>query len=299
MDRIKIMLIIVFSTMLNTTYCQNYVDLAKFHYATTPENEFDSIDGSGNIIEYGADLTFPVKLNDSNIVLTGLYLEQIKTKFHPLAGVQSISTINIKIGYNKKHSEKWTGTYMLLPKLSSDFKKNSAKNFQLGALVLMKYTKNENLKYNIGAYYNRELFGPFLVPLVGLYYKSPNDKFEANMTLPIWADMNYKLSNWLNIGTNFTAYVRSYYLSESDAYVVKKTNEIFGYLQFNVTKSILIQTKMGYSIGRSYRVYDQNDKVNLGLSAFRFGDDRTILNPEFNDGVIFKIRLIYRFNLTH
>jgi len=288
-----------FITLLLFSFCkaQNYVDLAKLHYSITPENSFDSIPGNTTVEDFGADITLPIKLNDDNIIITGLVLEKIKARFHPLANYQTISTINLKAGFNKKHSEKWSGTYMLLPKLSSDLKKITEKDFQLGALILMKYTKKENLKYNLGAYYNQELFGPFIVPLFGLYYKSPNKKFETNITLPIWADMNYNMVNWLTIGTNFVAGVRSYNLSENNSYVVKKTNEVFGYLQFNISKSLLIQTKTGYSIGRSYRVYNSGDKTDLGISAFRFGDNRTILNPDFKDGLIFRIRLLYRFNI--
>lgn len=285
--------------ILITSFCQaqNYVDLAKFYYGSTPANNFDSIGGNTTVEEFGADLTAPIKLNDNNIIVTGVMLEQIKVKLHPLTNPKTISTINFKMGFNKIHSEKLSGTYMLLPKLSSDFKSLSNKDFQLGALVLMKYKKNENLTYNGGIYYNQELFGPFFVPLFGLYYKSPNKKFETNITLPIWADMNYQLTNWLTIGTNFSAGVRSYNLSENNAYVAKKTNEIFGYLQFNINKSILIQTKAGYTLGRSYRAYNTNDKTDLGISAFRFGDNRTVLNPDFSDGVIFRIRLLYRFHI--
>ncbi|MCB0400590.1 MAG: hypothetical protein KDD41_00755 [Flavobacteriales bacterium] len=280
------------------SYSQDYVDLAKFHCALSPGNEFDSLSGNSDVEEFGADVLLPVKLNDSNIVLTGFMLEQIKTRIHPLLNPTTISTINLKVGFSKTHSQKWSGTYMLLPKLSSDFKRSSAKNFQLGGLILMKYSKKEHLKYSFGAYYNQELFGPFIVPLVGMYYKSANDKFEINATLPIWADMNYRLTGFVSIGSNFSAFVRSYYLSENEAYVVKKTNELFGYLQFHLGKNILIQTKAGYSIGRSFRAYPEVDQVSLGLSAARFGDDRTVLNPDFNDGPIYRARLIYRFHLS-
>ncbi|PJA06604.1 MAG: hypothetical protein COX70_09170 [Flavobacteriales bacterium CG_4_10_14_0_2_um_filter_32_8] len=294
----RLILFLFFSLFYHAIFfSQNYIDLAKFHYSNTPQNKFDSIGGTTNIEEFGADITFPIQLNNKNVVLSGLILEQIKLKIHPLADFTTISTINLKIGLNRNHSEKWNGTYLLLPKLSSNFEKITAKDFQLGGLILMKYNKNDNLKYNVGLYYNNELFGAFFVPLLGLYYKSKNDKLEANLTLPIWADVNYKLKNWLIIGTNFTAGVKSFYLENDYTYVVKKTNEIFGYLQFNINKSLLIQTKTGYSIGRSYRVYHENEKIDMGISSFRFGDHRTVLNPDFKDGLIFQIRLIYRFNL--
>ena len=169
------------------SFGQNYVDLARIHYATTPENEFDSIGGNSIVEEFGADITLPIQLNDDNTILTGFYLEQINTQLDPLNPI-SISTINVKVGFNKKHSEKWNGTYILLPKLASDFINLTSKDFQIGGLVLMKYTKKENLKYSFGLYANGEMYGPMLTPLFGLYYKSKNQKFEANFTLPIWDD---------------------------------------------------------------------------------------------------------------
>lgn len=290
--------------VLSLTFClaiatnaQNYVDLARFHYATTPQNEFDSISGSTNIEEFGADITLPIKLNDDNAILTGFYLEQIKTKLHPLATFTSISTINLKVGFNRNHSEKWNGTYMFLPKISSDFKNLTGKDFQLGGLILIKYKKSEIFKYHLGVYINNDLHGPLISPLLGFYYKSSNNKFEANFTLPIWADVNYKLADWLNIGTNFTAITRTYNLGNDNAYLMKKTNELFAYLQFNIKKSFILQTKTGYSLGRSYEAYRNDDKVNLDIYGITAGDNRTLLNPVFKDGIVFKVRLIYRFHL--
>ena len=234
---------------------------------------------------------------ESHTLLTGFYLEQITTKLHPLSNPTTISTVNIKIGFNRNHSEKWNGTYMFLPKISSDFKNLSGKNFQLGGLILMKYKKSDLFKYHIGVYVNNDLHGPLISPLLGFYYKSINDKFEANFTLPIWADINYRLGSWLNAGINFSAITRTYNLGNDNAYLMKKTNELFAYLQFNVKKSFLIQTKAGYSLGRGYETYDNNDKVNLDIYGITSGDNRTLLNPLFKDGMIFRMRLIYRFHL--
>lgn len=296
MKTLKIILLLLLFSGANA---QDYVDLARFHYSTTPANNFDSIGGNTTVEDFGLDVTLPIVINDNNTFLSGFNLDQVTTKLHPDTNPVTLSTVNLKLGYNKNHSEKWNGTYMFLPKISSDFKNLGSKDYQFGALALMKYTKKENLKYSFGAYYNGELFGPFIVPLVGLYYKSENKKLEVNMTLPIWADINYKLTNFVTAGANFAAFVRSYHLSENSAHVVKKSNDVFAYLQFSLTKSILLQTKAGYTIGRSFKVYDNADKTDLGISAFRFGDEREVLNPTFEDGLMFKVRLIYRFHIEN
>ena len=201
---------------------------------------------------------------------------------------------------NIEHNDKWTGTYLFLPKLSSDLKKISRNDFQFGGLVLIDYKKSAKLKYRFGLYYNSELFGPYFVPLIGLYYKSSNDKLEINATLPVWADVNYRFAPWFRVGSNFSGLTRTYNInepqfSENGEYLVKQSNELFLYGQFELFKSIIIQTKIGYSLGRRYGIYDTKDKVGFGVLLFRIDDDRDQLNSDFSDGMIFRVRLIYRF----
>ena len=291
---------------LITTYflsAQNYVDLAKLFYANTPVNQFDSATNGTRVQEYGIDLTLPVQLKNGNALITGIYAETISTKVAPEnSNLTSVHTLNVKLGANLKFGEKWSGTFVALPKLSSDFKKISWDDAQIGAYALMKYKTRENLNWKFGMYYNSELFGPFFVPLVGLYYLSPNQKFEANLTLPISADANYALLPWMKVGMNFFAFVRTYHLNEPyegnpENYLAKTTNEVYAYLQFHAGRNFVIQPKVGYSIGRNYRIYDEKDKIVFGLSAFRFGDDREQRNADFQDGLIFRLRAIYRFPL--
>jgi hypothetical protein len=297
MKHINLILSSILFCLFYSISAQNYVDLARLHYSSAPQNEFDSIGDFSDIEEFGADVTLPIKLNNDNAILTGFYLEQIKTKIQPLTDFRKISTINLKLGFNRNHSEKWNGTYMLLPKISSDFSTTKSKDFQIGGLILMKYKKSDNFKYHVGVYANNDLHGSLISPLFGFYYKSPNNKLEANFTLPIWADINYSLIKGINLGCNFTAITRTYYLGNDNAYLMKKTNELFGYLQFTVKKSFIVQTKVGYSIARSYEAYDEDDKVNLDIYGITSGDNRTQLNTTFEDGLIYKVRFIYRFHL--
>jgi len=218
--------------------------------------------------------------------------------------ISSVYTVLLKLGMNIEHSEKWTGTYLFMPKLSSDLKQISRKDFQFGGLVLIDYKKREKIKYRFGLYYNSELFGPYFVPLFGIYYKSHSDKFEINATLPVWLDLNYRFVTWFRLGTNFSGLTRTFNINEpqyaeNGEYLVKQSNEIYLYGQFEILRSLIIQTKIGYSIGRRYSLYDETDKVGFGLMLFRFDDDRDQLNSEFTDGLIFRVRLIYRFFLSN
>ena len=295
----KYLLVIGLLLSFSVGYAQNYVDLAKFSYGITPENKY--IDDTLNqnlktqLIDFGTDLTAPIVLKNENVFIVGIVYEQ--TNLFTNNTNSLIYTINPKIGYKTKHSEKFSSTLILLPKLSSDLKSMDANHIQIGGLALFESIKNDNLKYKFGAYYNQELFGAFFVPLFGFYYKSKNEKFEANFTLPVYASLNYKLNSWVNSGVSFSSFVKSYYLGEvKNHYLVKSSNEIYALLQLNLkSTSLIIEPQVGYSIGRSYRLYESSDKVDFGFSAFKFGDDRKQLNQDFENSLIFKVRLLYRF----
>ncbi len=296
----KCTLLIPLILLMGTTFGQKYVDIAKIYYGNTAQNKFENSDSSTRIKELGLDITFPIQINTNDAVLTGLIYERIETKLFEAGPIEKISVTGVRVGLSKKHSDKWSGTYLLVPKLASDFESITGKDFQIGAILLMKYTKREDLNYKLGVYYNSELFGPFIVPLFGLYYISPNKRFETNLTLPFLADMNYKLHHRLNIGMNFFGQIRSYHLTEvestgSGGYVVKGTNDLYGYLKFNLSKGLSIYTRMGYSLGRSYRVYDEEDKITFGTVLLKVGDNRQQLNTDFANGLTFQLTMQYRF----
>lgn len=276
---------------------QKYVDVAKFYYNNSGISYFESSEARTRVMEMGVDLTIPLVINADNTFLTGLTYDGTQTRLFEDSSPETIALAGLRLGLVRKHSDRWSGTYILIPKLAFDFKNVSGKDFQLGAIVLMKYTKREGLNYKVGAYYSSEFFGPMFVPLFGLYYLSPNKKFETNLTLPLLADANYKLNGRVYIGVNFFGQVRSYHLSvipNKESYVVKTSNDLFGYLKFNLSKSLSIQTKFGYALGRSYRVYNEADKITFGSVLIRVGDHRDQLNKDFSSSWIGQATLVYR-----
>lgn len=294
--------ILIIGILLNTpgVLAQNYVELVKLYYSNSAINYFEHSDSSTRIEEMGADVNLPIVINASDVFLTGFIFEKTQVRLFDSDPNETISMLGLRVGLSKKHSDKWTGTYLVIPKLSSDFERITRKDFQVGMIVLMKYTKQENLHYKFGAYYGSEFFGPMFVPLFGLYYLSSNKKFEVNLTLPFIVDANYKLHNRLDLGVNFFGQVRSYHLSQipetsNEGYVVKASNDLFSYLKFNLTKGLSFQAKIGYSIGRSYRVYDDSDQITFGSVLVKVGDDRQQLNTDFSNGMTYQVALLYRF----
>ena len=144
---------LLFSIIGFTATAQNYVDVAKFHYANTPVNQFDSTTNGTRVQEFGLDFTYPIKLESGHAILTGFYAENISTQTSPEnSNLTSVGTILLKAGINFVHNEKVSTTVLFLPKISSDFKDWGAKDFQYGALALAKIKKNENFLYQAGLY---------------------------------------------------------------------------------------------------------------------------------------------------
>jgi hypothetical protein len=296
---------LLFTSLMFTAFAvksQNYIDLAKFDYAVTSTNTFDTGTATTPLMEMNGDLTVPVVINEKFTFLPGVTYENTKASFDPGRATESITGLTLKLGMNINHNEKWSGTYILLPKISSDLKETNAKDFQMGAVVLMKNTKSERLNYKYGVYVNTDLFGPLIVPIFGIYYLNPTEKFEAKLLLPFAADFNYKVKNNFRYGLTFKGQVRTYNLNtplanENNRYLARSTNEVYTYVQYALDNGINFQLGVGRSIGRSYRIYNERTAVSLPLVYF--GDERKQLNTDFSDSWLFKATVFYRLNLSN
>lgn len=294
------LMILLFTFWSNTSAAQKYIDLFKVDYAITPSNVFDSSKATTAVQEINGDLTIPISLSENVALLTGLTYEMTSASFDPNRSTESLTGLTLKLGANIKHSSKWSGTYMFLPKISSDFIEISNQDVQFGAAVLMKYQKSDHLNFKFGVYGNRELFGPFIVPIFGFYYLNPSGKFEAKVLLPLAVDLNYSIKKEVRIGLNFKGQVRTYNINqpiaiEKESYMARSTNDVYAYVQKGMKNGINIQFGFGRSIGRSYRMY--SEKVSLGMPLAYFGDNRKQLNSDFSDSWLFKVGATYRFKL--
>lgn len=282
-----------------SSFSQNSVDIYKGTVASTAPVTFSNSSTQTRISEQTHDLSVPVQLGPKSTFLTGVLYEQFSTRLFADGKYLNFSATTLKIGFNQQIAPRLSVTAVLLPKLAKDISAIDAKDFQLGAITIFKFKKTADLHFKYGLYFNAELFGPFFVPLLGLYYRSPNQKLEANLLLPLQADVSYRLVKPLSIGANFNGQIRTYHFSQllpghPDTYLARATNELFAYVKYDLAKGLSLYARAGMSIGRTYKVFDTNDKVNFGLPAMFFGPERTQLNTCFSNGAIAQISLLYR-----
>lgn len=280
---------------------QNYVDLLKIGYGQTFNNDFVDTEESTFVKSFEADLTIPVVLNDNHALITGAVFSRNNLQLFPDASFTSLYSTILKVGLASTYNEKWSSTLVLLPKIASDYNEITGDDFYFGGVALLKYQKNEHLKYRFGLYASSEAFGIFSTPIFGWYYLSPNSKFEMDVSLPISTDINYTSGN-ITYGLDYYGIGRSFRLYNEDgiseSYVDLASLEFASYIQFNaLQKSVLLRAKFGYS-SNNYEIYPDGQTIDLGLSAFAFGDNRTQLNPDISGGFFVKFEAIYRFNIS-
>ena len=280
---------------------QEYADLLKINYAVSSLNSFESSEEGSRIYETGTDISVPITLNDKSVFLTGVVYERFTSKLFSASDYSTVSSFALKVGINHQHKNNIKGTYVLLPKIASDFKEYSTDAFQLGGAAILKKVVSKNKAWRYGAYFNSEFLGPFFVPILGMYYLSDNSRFEVNITAPVSADVNYSLSKRFNAGIAYKGQVRTFRVNDyngtnMDGYLMRSTSEANAYLRLNATDGWLLHLMIGHTIGRYHRMFDKEDQVTFGMPLTYIGDDRIQLNKDFSDGLLYTVSLFYRFH---
>ncbi len=291
----------MFLLLSNLCISQQYVDLFSINYGKSAATGYENNYQTTTITNLDADLTLPIKLNEKYAIISGLDFSNNTLQLFPDVNDNNLYLTRIKAGINITHSERWSGTYLLLPKISSDYINLSMEDFYIGGVAVLKYKKSKNLSYKFGLYASNEAFGLFISPLIGLYYMSPSSRFEMNLYLPNNADLNYSLTNKTKIGTDFVARGKSFKLttdSVRSSYAENNSLEFSSYLQNNsLNKNVLIRIKLGLSTN-SFEVYPIDQKIAFATTLFKFGDNRTQLNTNLSSSPFIKIEAIYRFDIA-
>ena len=312
--RLRIIVIILFFFPF-FGIAQDYVDLLKIGVGQTFNNSFDGYNDETQVKLVELDFTLPLVINENNALVTGVSFSANSLElfpdldddgfegpfYGPFDESTQLYSTTLKLGIATTFNDKWSATLVALPKIASDYSNIGGDDLYFGGYGVLKLKKRDNLIYRFGLYATTEAFGLFSTPIIGWYYLSPNQKFEMDMSLPIAADINYDLG-FATIGMDYFGIGRSYNVAKEGfdkVYVDQSSLEFLGYLQFNLLqKSVLLRAKAGYASSNN-DVYKDGDKIDFGLSAFSFGDNREQLNPDIGGGLLVKFEAVYRFHIKN
>jgi hypothetical protein len=280
---------------------QEYIDLFSVNYSKSQKTTFKNSSINTSISTFQTNLTLPVVLDEKYTVVTGVNFSSYDLQLFPDSDNNNLYSTTIRAGLRVSHSEHWSGIYLLLPKVASDYTHLSGEDFYFGGLVLLKYKRNKDFGYSFGLYASSEAFGLTMTPVFGLYYHSPHGRFETTLFLPDNGDLNYSLTDRTKIGFDFQGHGNSYKLTTDDlrsTYAENRSIDFSTYLQRSVlSNKILLRLKAGYYLNQ-FNVYPIDQKLDLQILALRFGDNRNKLFANSSNNLFFKMEAIYRFDLS-
>ena len=141
-------LILIFLPLFS--FSQDYVDLLKIGYGQTFNNNFEGSDASTHVTSFDLDFTYPVILNKNNVLVTGLIFIENEVQLYPSTDIyhspfNKLYSTTLKMGLSSKFNNKWSSTIVLLPKVASDYKIITKKDFFMGGFAILKLQKKSNL----------------------------------------------------------------------------------------------------------------------------------------------------------
>ena len=195
---------------------QPFIDIANFNYqnfsATTKNNS--SLKRTTEI--YSFNLFLPKEFKNGNAFLFRINGESIQSSINSLNETSKVSSLSMAFGYQwYSDNKKWKSIIIGIPKLASDFKESiDGNDWQYGALFIENYKLNSKIQLKAGLYFNKEAFGNFFVPLIGLDWKA-SDRLYCYGILPTNYKIEYAIvKKKVYSGINFKAYTRSFQLSK-------------------------------------------------------------------------------------
>lgn len=288
-----------------TAKSQNSFDVINFsgRYGF-PQSYKDTYSGTAS--EFGTyfNFTMPVPINEKTIWYNSLnhfYFnvhgdnDIPETELNPI----KLHGFILRTGLYQKF-EKGRGIQLLFaPRLMSDFKNIDGNSFQFGGVFLYEKVYNSDLSVSYGAMYAQELFGPYLVPLINIYWKI-SEKWFIKGLFPVTLKVNYLANENLTLGLSHFGLITSYYLgnpSYKGDYIERKSIDLSLFLRQRITGNFYIEGKAGRTLGRSYSQFDSKQKVDFSLPLVGFGDDRDVKNTTFNDGFFIDFGIVYSIPL--
>jgi len=228
----------------------------------------------------GSDV--PIVLKNKTIILLSPYYEQWSLDSAETENIYpTVKSIAFAGGVIVPFTDsKWSMTFLPLVKTNGEelFGDNT---FQYGGAGLVGYQVKPGQKLRVGVYANKEFFGWFIVPLLGVEWKL-NEKDYLFGVLPGRLTFEHKINDRFYSGATFRAPTTSYRLVNGE-YLRLDDQQLSLFVDYYLTKNICVTLEPGFGIFRQLRT---------GI------DDRHYLvDVKWGDGPFIKLSAAYRRRL--
>lgn len=273
-------------------FSQPYTDIASFTYQHFSSDYKNNPNLRNQTDNYQLNLFYPKVFKNGNVFLLRFNTEMLHSSTNLASDNSSnLSSFSLPIGFQwVSKSKRWKTVLMGIPKLASNFEGAIvSKDWQYGGLFLEDYSPSEKLKLKAGLYYNREAFGNFFVPLLGVDWKA-TDRIYLYGILPNSYKIEYSIiKDKFFTGLDLKSGYRSFNLSNTTQHNYVRFDETLAkfFLEGFVAKNLLLSGEVGYSFGKSPQQYysDTNElnETNIIYTPLK-------KSPVFNIGISYRIR---------
>ncbi|HEV8505273.1 MAG TPA: DUF6268 family outer membrane beta-barrel protein [Chitinophagaceae bacterium] len=289
----KIILLFCIISVQARIHSQPYLDIVKLNYSYSPMNGLNEKNSPLQSNFFTADVTLPIELKKGGdaIIVNPFFTNNIgevaTNDFH-------VTSKALLVGFLKKDIfPNWNLLSSFIVRRNTQVDIDSKDDWQYGGIILTTWKKNQDVSFKFGLYYNKEFFGNYFMPLVGLDWKidAKNNLFGV---LPGYMIFEHKVAPRFYFGFAFRALTNSYREETIDPcfsgdctgrnYLRIDDNPLGIYADTYLSKKIVLSAEAGYTILRRYRYGFKGDNIHYKADYK-------------NDNFYFKASLAYRLRL--
>ncbi|HAN18847.1 MAG: hypothetical protein A2X13_07895 [Bacteroidetes bacterium GWC2_33_15] len=247
-----------------------------------------------------SNLNLPIVLKDSSIWYSSLDYQYFAVNNTFSSAYPDFESFRLhgfifKTGLIYRFNSKEFLQILFSPRYMSDFNASFSKSVQLGGLIMYERVKNENFTYRLGVMYNQEFFGTYIVPVFYLDWNLGRN-IKINGLIPIYGKVFYQPSQNFSTGLHFIGLTTTYRINEENYknyYIDRRSIDLSWFSNVHVWDNFFLEGRLGYSLSKDYGLFEEDDKITLGLPLVNIGDDRTRQNSEFEPSMFVHLKLVY------
>lgn len=220
MKNSKFIILILFIGLNESAFSQPYIDLFSTQYVSSPDAGVHSANKNPDkTTYYNIAFNLPFELSNKKtiyLILSPTYESWSINIGTPLTQLNQTYTVTNKYTFPSfslpagilfQVNKKWKLMCTIISKYNISL--NGFEDRQLGGYMLNTIERNKNLNLKWGFYYNKEFFGDFFVPLVGIDWKI-NNRNKIFGVLPSRLIYEHQLSETVYAGGLFETITTSY-----------------------------------------------------------------------------------------
>lgn len=269
---------------------QPYLDIAKASFAICPRATLSEKRNPLRSQVFTMNVTMPIELRkDGDAFIINPFFEHT----HGKISTRDFHTVSqgALLGFLKKDLfQNWDILSGFTVRVNKEADRKLDHVVQYGGVLISTWKKNKFASLKFGLYYNKEFFGNYFIPLLGIDWQinGSNNLFGV---LPGNMTFEHKVTNQFYFGASFHALTNSYRLPNTSIcpsgdckarnYLRVDDNQLGLFADTYLAKKIVFSAEGGYSILRRYR---------FGLKGSNL-DERTDYK---NDNLYVKASIAYR-----